>query len=130
MTSRPIERIVLVTTALVLIGVGLGGALVPAAFYASYEIAVAGASLSSELRGVGAVLLLLGLAVAAGAVWMRWAFPSAVIGAIVGLGLALGRTVALLVDGVPASTILVAGAVEAVLGAACAWVAIRRRPRE
>lgn len=130
MTERLVERIVLGASTLVLVGVGLGGVLAPAAFYASYDIAVAGAvSLSSELRGVGSALVLSGLAIAAGAVWVRWAFPSAIVSAFVLLGFALGRIVSLLVDGVPTSTILAAGAVEVVLGAASTWVAIRRRPR-
>lgn len=99
MTERLVERIVLGTSTLVLVGVGLGGVLAPAAFYASYDIAVAGAvSLSSELRGVGSALVLSGLAIAAGGVWVRWAFPSAIVSAFVLLGFALGRIVSLLVD--------------------------------
>ena len=129
MRGRPVERTVLGLSALLLLGVGLGSLLAQDAFYESYDIAVDGAvSLSSELRGVGAALVLSGLATAAGAVWVRWAFTSAMVGAVVLLGYASGRFVSLLVDGVPTSATLAAGAVEAVLGAASAWVAVRRGP--
>ena len=129
MTGRLVERAVLGMSALVLLGVGLGGLLAQEAFYEGYDIAVDGAvSLASELRGVGAALALSGLATAAGAASTRWAFPSAMVGAFVLLGYASGRLVSLLVDGVPTSAILAAGAVEVVLGTSSAVVAVRHTP--
>lgn len=129
MTARMIERTVLGASALVLVGAGLGGVLAPAAFYESYDIAVAdAANLSSELRAVGATLVLAGLATVAGAVWVRWTLPSAIVGAVVLLGYASGRTVSLVLDGVPTEALLAAGVIEVVLGAASSWVAIRGRP--
>lgn len=130
MIGRIIESVVLGLSALVLIVVGAGAAFAPAAFYAGFGIQVDGVpALASELRSTGVALLLLGLAVAVGAVWRRWMFVSAVVAALVLLGYAIGRVISGIVDGAPDSTLLVAGIAEFVLGAAAAWVAIRTRPR-
>jgi len=130
MIGRALERGVLGLSALVLIVVGAGAAFAPAAFYAGFGIEVDGApALASELRSTGVALLLLGLAVAAGAVWRRWTFPAAVVAALVLLGYAVGRVISGIVDGAPDGTLLVAGIAEFVLGAAAAWVAVRTRPR-
>lgn len=130
MSARIPERVILGITALIVVIIGLGGLIAPSVFYTSYEIRVTGENLSNELRAVGAALTLLGLAVAAGAIWRTWSFSAALIGALVGIGFAVGRVVSLLVDGIPVASIVGAGAVEAVFGVACAWVAVRRRPRE
>ncbi|MGV2984517.1 DUF4345 domain-containing protein [Microbacterium sp. AGC85] len=130
MSARVPERVILGITALIVVIIGLGGLIAPSVFYVSYEIRVTGENLSNELRAVGAALTLLGLAVAAGAIWRDWSFSAALIGALVGIGFAVGRVVSLLVDGIPVASIVGAGAVEAVFGVACAWVAVRRRPRE
>lgn len=128
--SRVVERIVLGLSALVLIVVGAASASSPAAFYAGFDIEVNGSpALASELRATGVALLLLGLAVAAGATWRRWVFPSAVVAALVLVGYAIGRIVSALADGVPGASVAFAGVAELVLGLAAAWVAIRARPR-
>lgn len=124
-----INRVVLSVLALVLVVIGSGAALVPAVFYESYGIAIDGLpNLASELRGTGMTLLLLGVAVAVGAVWSRWAFASAVVALLVFLGFALGRGLAALTDGSPGEMVVVAAVTELVLALAAGWVAARTRP--
>jgi hypothetical protein len=127
--GRILEWVVLGVSALVLIVVGAASAFVPAAFYAGYGIEVDSPALASELRATGVALLLLGLAVAVGAIWRRWVFPAAVVAALVLVGYALGRIVSAVADGAPDASLAFAGAAELVLGAAAAVVAIRTRPR-
>ena len=127
--SRILDRIVLAATALVLIGVGIAATFTTAAFYGGYGIALTSApELASELRALGATLLLLGIVIGVGAVKEGWLFPSAIVGAAVMLGLALGRVGSAIVDGMPATSVIAAGVIELVLGGASAWVAVRNRP--
>ena len=122
-------RVILAALALVLGVIGTGAATAPAAFYESFGITVDGLpDLASELRGTGFALLLLALAIAAGAVWTRWAFPAAVAAGLVFLGYAIGRAVSAIADGAPASSIVVAGIAELVLAGAAAFVVVRTRP--
>ncbi len=123
-----INRVIIAALAVVLGVIGAGSVFAPGAFYESFGIDVAGAALSSELRGTGGSLVLIALAVGAGAIWQRWAFPAAIIGGLVMLGYALGRTVSVLADGVPGPSIVVAGVAELVLAAAAAFVVVRTRP--
>lgn len=124
-----INRVILILIAVVLGTIGVGAAVVPAAFYSSFGIEVAGnPGLASELRGTGVVMLLLGLCIAAGAVWTRWAFPSAVVALVVSLGYAVGRGLSAIADGVPSPALIGAAVVELLLAAAAAWVATRTRP--
>jgi len=127
--GRILERAVLGLSALVLIVVGAASAFAPAAFYSGYGIDVESSALASELRATGVALLLLGLAVAVGAIWRRWVFPAAVVAALVLGGYALGRIISAVVDGTPDASLAVAGVAELALGVAAAWVAIRTRPR-
>ena len=129
MITAILERVVLGAGAVVLVSVGVGSAFVPEAFYTDYGVDVSTVELANELRAAGMALLLLGLLVAAGAVWHRARFPAAVIAATVFLGYALGRGVSLLVDGAPEGSVLRAGFVEAALGLGAVWVALRARPR-
>lgn len=124
-----VDRIVLAALALLLLAIGGGSAFVPGAFYESYGIDPAvSAELASELRGTGASLLLLGVAVAAGAAWTRWSFAAAVIGGIVMAGYAVGRGVSVALDGIPNEFVVAAGVVEVVFAVAAALVAVHTRP--
>lgn len=130
MIAVVLERVVLAASALVLIVVGAGAAFAPDAFYSSYGIdAGSSPELGSELRATGLALLLLGLAVASGAVWRRWAFPASVVAAVVLGGYALGRGLSALVDGVPLPAVVAAGVVELMLAAAAIGLVVRTRPR-
>ncbi len=129
--GRVLERVILGLSALVLVVVGAGAAFAPDAFYAGFGFtATDSPELASELRATGVALLLLGLAVAIGAIRQRFAFPAAVVAALVLLGYAIGRGLSTLLDGAPASSVVVAGVAELVLGLAAAWVAWRTRPRD
>lgn len=124
------NRVVLAVLALVLGAIGAGAVVDPAAFYQSFGIVVAGQpELASELRGTGSAMLLLGLAVAAGAIWTRWAFVSAVVALLVSLGYAVGRGISAIADGAPGDALIAAAVAELALAAAAAWVAVRTRPR-
>lgn len=124
------DRAVLVVLGAVLAAIGAASLAVPAAFYSSFGIRVDGLPpLASELRATGGALLLLALAIAAGAVWTRWVFASAVLGALVAFGYAAGRGLSALLDGAAGDSMVIAGVVELILAAAAAVVAVRTRPR-
>jgi len=126
-----VDRVVLAVLALVLGAIGAASAIAPAAFYDSFGIRVDGqAALANELRATGAALFLLALAITVGAVWTRWAFVSAVVGALVAAGYAGGRGISALVDGAPGESVVIAGIVELVLAVAAIGVAVRTRPRQ
>lgn len=129
MTRRLSDRIVLGAAALVLAGVGAGSVAVPEAFYADYGIDVSSTELASELRASGGALLFLGLLVGSGGVWGRATFPASVVAAVVLLGYASGRAASVLADGAPRRSVILAAAIEVVVGGAASWVALRTRPR-
>lgn len=121
-----LERVVVGLSALVLIAVGSGAAIAPAAFYESYGIDVVGLpALANELRATGVALALLGIATAAAVLARRAEREAAAVAAIVLLGYAIGRSLSWVVDGPASSSLLVAAIAEAVLGAASLVVAIR-----
>ena len=128
--SNVVARTVLGASAVALIVIGGGATFATSAFYGSYGIDATGSvELASELRGIGMALLLLGMAIGVAVVRVRWVFPAAVAAAAVMLGFAVGRAGAAVLDGLPATSMVVAGVVELILGLAAAWVAVRNRPR-
>lgn len=108
--------------------IGLAILLDPQAFYASYGVLLTPQpNLMSELRAPAANLAALGMIVLSGAVYQRMAQQAATLGATVFLAFAAGRLLSLILDGWPSESILVAFAIEIILGVLCLWVARRRK---
>lgn len=111
-------------------GIGAAIALTPDAFYGSYGIVLpAGADLYSELRAPGTNLAVLGALIAIGAMKEQWTRVSAALGTTVFLAYAAGRLLGIAFDGMPSEAILLALAIEGVLGGLCA-LALRSSRRQ
>ncbi|UZN04617.1 DUF4345 family protein [Cellulomonas sp. S1-8] len=122
----PARRVLLVVTGAVALLVGAGVALVPAAVHAaSGGTAVPDVVAHSDLRGAGVLLAVVGVLLLVAGVRGRHVDAALRLGAAAYLAYAAGRVLGIVLDGHPGTGVLVAGAVELVLGAACA-VALRR----
>lgn len=96
--------------------IGLGILLMPDAFYASYGITVPeSASLRSELKTLGTLLMLAGCLMLAGVVKPSLQGTALIVATGTYTALVAGRLLGLIVDGVPSTGILAAWAVEAAL---------------
>lgn len=124
-----LQRTALVAAGLPAVGIGVAITVAPHAFHATYGIALGtDPSLLSELRAPGAALAALGLIVLAGLVRPAMARASAALGATVFLAYAFGRIVSVALDGVPASGLVEAAAIELAIGALCVTAALRTKP--
>lgn len=102
-----------------LIGVALGTMILfaPLAFYASYDLDLAGqVDLLNELRSHGLSLLAAGLFIATGAFQRSLERPAIIVATVLYLSYGLSRVIAMAFDGMPSSGLLTAAAVEIVFG--------------
>ncbi|WP_127555836.1 DUF4345 domain-containing protein [Saccharospirillum alexandrii] len=96
--------------------IGLGILLMPDAFYASYGVTVPeSASLRSELKTLGALLMLASCLMLAGVIKPSLQGTALIVAIGTYLALVAGRLLGLMVDGLPSTGILTAWAVEAAL---------------
>lgn len=122
-----VRSVVLFTAGLVVLAVGAAGLLAPVAFHQASGTEVGGdASLLSETRAAGGGLLAVGVFLLLGASVDRFAATAAGVGAVGYLAYGLSRLLGIALDGMPASGLVVATAVELVLGSACAYLLLRR----
>lgn len=127
--TKPL-RLLLVTSGLVAAGIGAAILVDPASFHASNGIVVApDASLLSELRAPGGALLVLGAMMLVGAFRRAFAFASTSIAAAVYLAYGASRVLSFALDGLPATGLVGATAIELALGAACAVALVRAARR-
>lgn len=116
MAAKGLQALMLVG-GLVLLGVGGGILFAPGVFYEAYDIDLfAQTGLYSEVRANGATLLIAGTLMLASL--FRREIPSGVIlvGAVIYLPHGLGRLFSMLVDGLPASGLIIAAVAELLLG--------------
>ena len=110
--------------------VGLEMLVAPVSMYATVGIDVAGlTNLLSDLRASGGALLLCGILIASGAFVEGLAFSSTLLSSILYLGYGLSRSVAILIDGVPADTLIVVAMIEVILGLASITALIKFRSK-
>ncbi|WP_332691356.1 DUF4345 domain-containing protein [Devosia sp.] len=110
-------RIYLIITGI--IGAALGTMILfaPVAFYAGYGIEPAGqVNLLNELRSHGLSLLGAGLFIASGAFLPRFGALATVVAAGLYISYGLSRLVAVALDGMPSSSLLLAAGVEIAIG--------------
>jgi len=123
----------LVTAILALAGlsfIAVGSAILfaPHPFYASTEVELGdSATLLSDIHGLGALIVSSGVLIALGALVPRFAFVSALVGAVAYLSYVAARLLSLAVDGQPGPSVLGALAAELLLGLACLFALIRYR---
>lgn len=121
-------RLYLITAGI--IATGLGGMILfaPVAFYAGYGIEPAGqVNLLNELRSHGLAVLAAGFFATAAAFVGRLTLAAMIVTSALYLSYGLSRLVAILLDGMPSSSLLAAGAVELVLGLAGLGLLPRQR---
>ena len=119
-------RVLLIISGLTAISIGASILITPEQLHASYGTELGtNANLLSEIRAPGGALFVLGLMMWAGAYTKRFTFASTAIAAAVYLAYGLSRLVSIGVDGVPGTGLIVATAIELLIGGACA-VALRR----
>ena len=114
-----------------LIGVALGTMILfaPIPFYAGYGIDPAGqVNLLNELRSHGLSLVGAGLFIATGAFLPRFAKAATVIAAGLYLSYGVSRLVAVALDGVPSSSLLLAAGIEIAIGLVGLGLLYRSRP--
>ena len=102
-----------------LIGAALGTMILfaPVPFYASYGMDLAGqVNLLNELRAHGLGLLGAGLFIASGAFVPRLVPAATIVAVALYLSYGLSRLLAVLLDGMPSSSLLLAAGVEIALG--------------
>lgn len=117
MTHSKTLRALLFLSGLLATAIGAGLLFTPLSFHAANGIHVdADASLLSELRAPGGVLLLAGVGMLGGAFARSLTRAATIAGAAVFSTYGLARLVGLALDGTPGAGILAAAAIELVLG--------------
>ncbi|MEU0478305.1 DUF4345 domain-containing protein [Streptosporangium sp. NPDC006013] len=125
--ARPL-RLVLFVSGVVAIGIGAATLFAPAAFHGTNGIELGSdAGLLSETRAAGGALLAAGVLVVLGAFVARLAFTATVVGAATYLAYGLSRLLSIALDGIPASGLVLAAALEIIIGLACVFVLVRYR---
>lgn len=127
MKMSKFQRIVLGLAGLTAFAIGAFILMEPYSFYASYGITLpSDPSLLSELRGPAANLAALGAVIFAGSFRPAFARVSAAIALTVFLAFPVGRMASIVLDGVPSESVLVALAVEIVIGVLLITAFIKR----
>lgn len=108
--------------------VGAGIVFTPVAFHASNGIVLGtDASLLSEVRAPGGALLALSALVLMGALRPSWTHTSTLIAAVVFLAYGASRLLGIALDGLPATSLVAACALELSLGLAFLFALTRQR---
>ena len=114
--------------ALTALVVGLGMLLMPVAVYGGYGIdPTVSASLASELRSPGVLLIAIGAGASKQRHRQSRRIPALWAAAIFYLGYAMARALSLALDGAPSAGLLAAGALELALGLAAAFLLLTQR---
>lgn len=116
MKNLRLVQLTLITAGTLTGVIGMGILLMPDAFYASYGITVPeSASLRSEIKTLGTLLMLAGGLMLAGVVKPSLQTTALIIASMTYTALVAGRMLGLIVDGMPSTGILAAWAVEAAM---------------
>ncbi|GAA0825443.1 DUF4345 domain-containing protein [Streptosporangium amethystogenes subsp. fukuiense] len=121
-------RLILLVSGVVAVGIGAATLFAPAAFHGANGIELGSdAGLLSETRAAGGALLAAGALILLGAFVARLAFTATVVGAATYLAYGLSRLLSIALDGIPASGLVLAAALELIIGLACAFALVRDR---
>ncbi|MFT6460866.1 MAG: hypothetical protein ACJAU5_000167 [Maricaulis maris] len=113
MTANLMTRIVLALAGLVALLIGATLLLDPQSLYAGSGLVLdGGASQLSEIRAPAGLLVLSGLAVLAGSIWLKWATAALQLTVLVFLGYGVGRVASLALDGMPSDSLVMAMLIE------------------
>ena len=121
-------RILLIVAGLILVIVGAAILFLPHGFYESNgTILGSEASLLSEIRASGGLLLVCGIVVAAAAFRSSMHRQALALSALVFLAYGLARLASLVMDGIPSTSLLFSTGIELLVGALCV-LAMRKYP--
>ncbi|MEM8601047.1 MAG: DUF4345 domain-containing protein [Bacteroidota bacterium] len=121
--TRPAIQLLLALAGLILVTLGMAILVAPHAFFATNGIALgADPSLLSEIRAPGALLALSGLVVLRGAIQRGWTRQSLCAAVLVYGAFGAARLLSIVLDGVPATSLLWATGVELGIAIVCASV--------
>lgn len=130
MTPSKKHRALLFVSGLVAIAIGASILVAPAAFHASYGTDLGtNANLLSEIRAPGGALLVLGILMLVGAFTPTFTLASTAIAAAVYLAYGVSRLVSIGLDGMPGEGLLIATAIELVIGVGAAVTLARTSRR-
>ena len=118
MTSTLTLKILLLAGGTIATGIGAALLLAPVWFQASAGITLGpDPNLLSEMRAQGAVLLGTGAIILAGAFVQSLAFTATLLATVFFLAYGLARTLGVVLDGLPGSSLVAATGIELVIGA-------------
>ncbi|MEL6692276.1 MAG: DUF4345 domain-containing protein [Pseudomonadota bacterium] len=125
------QRTIIGIAGLIAASIGIAITVIPNAFYASSSISIAAdPNLLSELRAPGANLAALGGIMIAGAFRSKWFNLSRVLAISVFFAFAVGRLVSWWIDGTPNTSIIIALAIEVVIGSLVLLTTRTQKERE
>lgn len=114
------RKLVLLLSGLTASGIAATIFFAPDAFYASYEIDLAGnTNLTNELKASAGALFVAGLLMLLGVFRARLTFVSLVAAAAIYLAYGLSRFLSIAIDGIPHSSLVGAAIFEIAIGVAC-----------
>lgn len=118
MNSNKVTRVFLVLAGLIGLSVGVGLAFTPVVMQAQYGIVIAPNNISqlSETRAPGMGLLAISTIILIGAFRAGWRYLALQLSGIVFLSYGIGRLLSLAVDGMPDEGLLMAMAIELLVG--------------
>jgi len=123
-----IVRSLLSISGLIATGVGAATLFAPEQFHAMSGISLEdSASLMSEIRAPGGLLLVSGLLIALGAFVSRVMFSALALSALIYLSYGVSRLWSMIVDGMPANALIQAAGLELFIGTACVLAAFMNR---
>lgn len=106
--------------------IGAGMAFTPISFQSSAGIVLGdNLSLLSETRAPGSLLFIGGVIVLGSAFKSKWRYLGLVLTALMYLGYGIGRTISLVVDGIPHQSLLIALVLELIVGGLALSVLLR-----
>lgn len=118
MKPNMFSRISAAISGLLAIVIGLSLLLDPAGFYAAYEVSVpSGPNLSSDLRGVGAVLSACGIYISLSVYFTKYLNTALQLALLVYGAFVIGRVCSVVLDGEPSASIKFALLMECVVAA-------------
>ena len=130
MNPTPFQKVALGIAGITALSIGVFIAAAPHAFYSSYGIALGSdPNLLSELRAPATNLAALGAVTLAGIFRRGLLRVSSAVALVVFFAFPIGRVVSLLVDGMPATSVVGALLVEFSIGVLCAAAFWPRLPR-
>lgn len=131
MKNSKVLKVILFISGLIAIGTGATILTMPVAFYTASGINLNGdVSLLNEVRASGGALLACGLLITLGAFVVKLTFTSAVISSLLYLSYGLSRMMSMIIDGLPADTLIQAVILELVIGLVCVLALMKFRIKE